>query len=234
MPLIFPNMSDVVRKQIAAYQENFILHGNTPKGTFQNNQITQFERFHQIIKPLIGIKKEGFSICDIGAGICDLHQFLIEQNINHQYTAIEIVPEMVEASKARFPDISVLNVDFLQEKEVPEYDFVVLSGVFNLPGEVSKEDWETFVFQMIEKMFKCARLGISFNTLTTYSTFYSPELYYANPLEIIPFIQNKLSRFYLFNSSYALFEHTFTVFKQEAIEPIYPNIAFDKYFKRNK
>jgi hypothetical protein len=229
-------MKDVVQKQIQAYQSNFIKFGVSPLGTFQNNTTTQQERFYQLLKPFIDISTESFSICDIGSGVCDLHAYLNQRGIKHEYTGIEIVPEMVSASKLLYPEINVLEGDILETIDFSEkkFDFVVLSGVFNLPGEVSNDEWEVFVFRMIENMFEISNKAISFNALTTYTTFRSEELYYLDSFKVIEFIQRKLSRFYSLNSSYPLYENTYTIYKESYIEESFPAQEFKKYFKAKK
>ena len=229
-------MKDVVQKQIQAYQSNFIKFGVSPLGTFQNNTTTQQERFYQLLKPLIDIFAKDFSICDIGSGVCDLHAYLNQRGIKHDYTGIEIVPEMVSASKLLYPEINVIEGDVLEmiDFSKKKFDFVVLSGVFNLPGDVSKEDWEVFVFRMIEKMFEISNRAISFNALTTFTTFRSEELYYLDSFKVVEFIQRNLSRFYVLNSAYPLYENTYTVFKELSIEESYPAQEFKKYFKAKK
>ena len=226
-------MKEIVQKQIQAYQSNFIKFGTSPLGTFQNNTTTQHERFYQLMKPLLEISNQDFSICDVGSGVCDLHGYLNQLEIGHAYTGIEIVPEMVSVSRDLYPDISVIEADILENVELKDkrFDFVVLSGVFNLPGQVSSEDWEVFIFRMIERMFEMSEMAISFNALTTYTTFRSDELYYLDSSKVIDFIQNKLSRFYIVNSAYPLYENTYTIFKKTQIEQFYRAEEFNKYFK---
>ncbi|MES2691195.1 MAG: class I SAM-dependent methyltransferase [Bacteroidota bacterium] len=224
-------MSDIIKKQLEAYQPNFLKHGSSPEGTFQNNSTTQFERFNQLLLPLLNAKPDGFTICDIGSGIADLHRYLTDNGIKHQYTGVEIVPEMVEVSKEKYPEARFLNVDLLDENFTEQFDFVVLSGTFNIPGSVSKKEWEQFILDVIKKMFSISRIGISFNTLTSYSTFNADELFYQDPSKILHFIQAELSRFCIINTAYPLYEVSYSVFKKEFLKNKYPHPDFAKYFK---
>lgn len=224
-------MSDIIKKQVDAYRDNFIKHKDSPLGTFQNDNVTQEERFAQVLKPLLEIKSSGFTICDIGAGTCDMHRYMTGLGIDHKYTAVEIVPEMVEYSKGLYPEAEILQADFLSEQFTRKFDFVVLSGTFNLPGEVKEQDWEAFLFRMITKMYESADLGMSFNALTAYTTFRAEELYYLAPEKVLSYIQNNMSRFCTVNSAYPLFEFTYSVFTKEAMMSKFPHEAFAKYFK---
>lgn len=225
-------MKKIIEEQLKVYQPNYLKFGNTPKGTFQNNIETQYERFKQLLNPLLNFKPSDFSICDIGSGLCDLHNYLKINNIKHTYTGIEIVPEMIDSSLKLYPDIELYNIDFLSDAFNKHYDFYVLSGTFNIPGNVSNNEWENFMFNTIKKMFNLSTIGISFNTLTSYSTYFDASLYYPEPEKIFAYIQKNLSRFSLINTSYPLYEVTFTVIKPEFLKRHYSNLpAFNKYFK---
>lgn len=142
-------MKNIVQQQVKMYQSNFITNGPTPKGLFWNNFTTQKERYRQLINPLLDIKDSDFSICDFGAGLCHLHEYLNERNIKHNYTGIEIVPEMNEYSKEKHKNISIIDIDFLDNSYNSKFDFLVLSGTLNLKGNISTEQWEEYVFEII-------------------------------------------------------------------------------------
>ena len=138
---------------------------------------------------------------------------------------------MNDISRKKYKEIEILEIDFLDNIFKNKFDFLVLSGAFNLPGEVKEEEWNTFVFNMIEKMFLLCEIGISFNFLTTYTTFRSANLFYLSPTEVFDFVQTKLSRFCILNSAYPLYEVTCTVLKKDAIKDKYIHPDYSKYFK---
>jgi hypothetical protein len=222
--------NDIIKNQLDAYRPNFLKHGVSPQGTFQNNNATVKERHRQLLEPLIKLRPQGFSICDIGSGLCDLHKYLIDLGIQHDYTGIEIVPEMVSIASQTYPEAKILNADFLNPSFDGQFDFIVLSGTFNLPGSTPSEDWEKYVFAMIKQMYEKSNLAISFNALTTYTTFRSNELFYLNPEKTFSFIQNTLSRFCMLNTFYPLFECTYTVIKPQIMQQLYFQPEFSKYF----
>ncbi len=224
-------MSTIIQKQIDAYRDNFIKHGNTPLGTFQNNTATQYERFNQLITPLLAYKSSDFTICDVGSGVCDLHKFLQTKEIKHIYTGIEIVQEMVDTAKSIYPEINVINQDLLADDYQQKFDFCVLSGTFNLPGQTDRNDWLNFTLAVIKKMYTLSNVGIAFNALTAYSTFNAPELFYLDPKITLDFIKKNLSRHCQIMMSSPLYEDTYIVLKPEAVSKQYAAPEFDKYLK---
>ncbi|HWY37018.1 MAG TPA: class I SAM-dependent methyltransferase [Bacteroidia bacterium] len=225
-------MSDIIKKQIELYRSNFLSNSDSPEGVFWNNTTTQFERFNQLITPLLYYRPSGFSICDIGSGVCDLHQFLLDKKIDHAYTGIEIIEEMITKARDKFKDIDVKKTDILSDGIKKKYDFVVSSGTFNLRGKISEDEWKVYIFKMLKQMFEMAEIGISFNVLTSYSTFRAPELFYSSPEEMTHFIQTELSRFYQLNSAYPLYEITYTVIKEKHISEKFSHEHFTKYFSK--
>ena len=227
-------MSTIIQAQLGIYGENYIKHGNTPLGVFWKDTASQYERFNQLITPLLAYKSSDFTICDVGAGVCDLHKFLRKREIKHTYTGIEIVKEMVETAKNNYPEISVINQDLLADDYQQRFDFCVLSGTFNLPGKTNRNDWLEFVLSMIQKMYEISVVGIAFNALTTFSTFNDPELFYLDPKIALDYIKKNLSRHCQIIMASPLFEDTYIVLKPETVSMKYPAPEFDKYFKNIK
>ncbi|MCC2631294.1 MAG: hypothetical protein K0S38_1103 [Candidatus Paceibacter sp.] len=99
------------------------------------------------------------SVLDVGCGLGDLYDFLKKQNLEVDYTGIDIVPEFIEKAKIRFPEVNfkVQSMEDLDE----QYDFVLASGVLSF----KITDHKTFYFSMIEKMFAASKKGLAFNML---------------------------------------------------------------------
>lgn len=224
------NSERIIKAQLDAYRPNFIEHGDKPQGTFQNNSETQRLRFERIIRQF-GLQHKNYLIHDIGCGTCDLHQYLNDAGIEHNYYGTEIVPEMIEAAKIKFPKISVNNHDLLTDTAIPQSDITVLSGTLNLLAGATETEWKEFSFELIKKMFELSRVGISFNLLTSYRTFSDPTLAYFDPSEVFEFCMKNLSRFVMLDHAYPLYEFSVTVFQKEYMRKEFNNPAFQKYLK---
>jgi len=222
-------INEIINNQRNAYSETFQNYGATPQGTYQNNIETQNLRFERITKHILQYLN-GCSIHDIGSGLCDFHNYLQLNDINHFYSGTEIVQEMIDYSLKKYNDIKLYNRDFLLvEKEL--YDFIVLSGTLNMTHGIDKKIWKKYCLNLIEKMFSMSSKGIVFNFLTSYNTFSQEDLIYFNPAKMLDFCIKKLSRFVVIDQSYPLYEVTITVLKKDFVKSIYKNECFDKYFK---
>jgi len=188
-------------------------------GTFQNNTVTQDLRFERLIRN-IREYLHGNTIHDVGAGVCDLHKYLLANKIDHKYSGTEIVPEMIEDSLREYPEIKLYNRNLLTVTN-ETYDFTVLSGTLNRLNGLEKKVWEEYCYNLIKKMFAISSKGIAFNFLTSYSTFSKDDLMYFNPSEILDYCITKLSRVVSIDQSYPLYEATITVFKKDFIRRVY-------------
>lgn len=224
-------MSDsIVKNQQEVYTRQFLEHGDSPEGTFNQNDVIQNLRFDRLIRQLDfhnGIKK----LHDVGCGICDLYTYMQMKGISVEYSGTDVVQEMKELAIKKYPNIEFYVRDILKDDITEAYDYVTLAGVFNLPGETSREEWEKFTLNMISKMFDLCTKAISFNFLTAKADFYHPEMYYADPNAIFEYCSKNLSRHIQIDHSYPLFEFTVTVFKTEGMREIFTEQPLQKYLK---
>jgi hypothetical protein len=225
--------SELIEQQKRIYRDSYLEHGDSPRATFNNDHTVQDLRFERLLAPLISIRSE-FSIHDVGAGLCDLHRYLLDRGIDHAYSATEIVPEMVELARKKYPEARIELRDLLRDEGTERHDFVVLSGVFNIPGDTDREVWRDFVLAMLRKMYEMAGCAIAFNFLTAYRTFTDPSLYYVDPLEIFDFCHRDLSRFITLDHAYPLYECSLAVFRPEAIRAVHGREGLGKYFANER
>ena len=82
------------------------------------------------------------------------------------YSGTDIVPAMKKLAINKFPELEYHIRDIIQDRVEETYDYVVLSGTFNLPGDINHKEWKDFTRSMIISMFKIANKGIAFNFLS--------------------------------------------------------------------
>jgi hypothetical protein len=224
----------IMDEQARVYRSAFLKHGDSPKGTNQNDKETQHLRFEMITGHLLDRHTQN-TLEDIGCGICDLYGYLRGKNVTFTYSGTEIVSEMIELAKKKYPGITIKNRDILSDDIPDKYDFVVLSGMLNIPGNVERKEWRSFCFSFIKKMYGMCRKAIAFNFLTTHTTTpRDPALFYLDPAEAFDFCLSDLSRFVELKHNYPLYEGTITVYKESYVRDRYKNAAFAKYFSKTK
>lgn len=227
-------MSDkIINEQVKVYQPAFMQHGDSPQGTHQNNRETQYLRFQMLTGHLLNDHTQN-SIEDIGCGVCDLYRYLKDKNLKFTYSGTEIVNEMIALAKSKYPEVVVKNRDILKESAPGKYDFVVLSGTLNMPGDVESEEWEKFSLSLISSMYGMCNKAIAFNFLTSHRTYSSPGVHYFDPSELLDYCIKNLSRFVELKHNYPLYEGTITVYRESYVQEQFQDPAFAKYFQSQK
>jgi hypothetical protein len=225
------NGDKIIQDQINIYRDNFLANKDSSIGTFQNDRATQHLRFERILKPFNDIITKEITFHDFGCGCCDMYDYMIQNNIACKYSGTEIIQEMIDHAKQKFPDIELYNRNVLKEKVTDKYNLVVFSGGLYLPGNIPQNEWKTFVFDIIHKMWEMSTVGISFNLLSTYSTYKDDRLFYMDPNEMFDYCCKHFSRFVTLDQSYPLYEWTISIFKKEYIQEKYPQPELIKYLK---
>lgn len=223
----------IISAQINAYQPEFMRHGDSPKGVRWDNRETQYLRFQMLTEHLLNDHTQN-TIEDVGCGICDLYGYLKNKNFKFTYSGTEIVNEMITLAKAKYPEITVRNRNILRYPVQERYDFVVLSGSFNMPGNVEPDEWKKFSLSLISSMYGMCNKAIAFNFLTSHRTLTDPSLFYFDPSEVVNYCLSNLSRFVELKHSSPLYEGTVTVYRESYIQQQYKEPAFDKYFQQSK
>ena len=171
------------------YQKLFNKHGDSAESLQYTDRITQFKRYEILCQ----VANELNSVIDVGCGLAHLYEYLESQNNKVKYFGLDFVDEFVAAASTKYKDNAYVNFqqfDISSDTIPKDYDYVVLSGVFNNKFENNKE----FMLNGITKMFEACNKAIAFNAMSTYVDYQSDDLYYSNPLEIFEFCKLNLSK----------------------------------------
>lgn len=164
---------------VANYRDLLVKHGSGPEVGQQSRegQRFRFEKLTQIAD------LNDRRVLDLGCGIGDFCSLLLDRFSGVEYTGIDIVPELiVEATKCH-PDARFLCRDLLVEDIGENFDFALISGMFNnaIP------DCTDFLKEMIAVAFSHCSMGLAFNFISRHVNFQSPEMAYHDPAEILDF-----------------------------------------------
>ncbi len=212
------------------YRDQYLKEGDSPRGFFWNNIETQELRFRKILEMIPPM--DNLTVHDIGCGTGGFRLYSEKLNYNIRYSGCEVVPEMVTDFRKNNPNSEVFLGHFLDlPYDSKSYDFVTLSGLFNMPP-TDHIDWQTFCEETLKKMWQIARGGIVFNCLTSYSTFVDKNLFYLDPKYIFDFCHKNFSRHIKIDHSYPLYEFAVAVYRDEFSKKYYPEDAFLKYYPK--
>ena len=225
---------DIGRRQRQFYLEKFEKYQDSPQSLSWTNKVTQYVRFDLLSRLFRHEDEEHpFSVHEIGSGLAHFYEFLKERTrYKVDYSGSEVVEEFIRHTADKYPFLNISHRDIAEHVPEDRYDYLVLSGTFNPIQDIEKDRWTSFREKMVVNMFKMAKKGIGINFLTGYSDFCDEGLYYCDPKELYDFIQKNLSRYFIIDNSYPLYEFTALIYKEEFIRSIYKEVEFAKYFSK--
>lgn len=203
--------SNFLDESINYYRDKLRQFGSSAEGMDWKNGDTQYLRF-EIIARYIDFSGN-LSLLDVGCGNGEFLSFVQKKNLSINYTGIDVVPEMVAMTNERFGkgtaitgELSVLNQDDL-------FDYVIASGTFNAKLSVSDDAWREYFYENILSMFNHSKRGIIFNCMTSFVDYTYDRLYYPTAKELSEFAVKNLSRKFIIDHSYPLYEQTVAIYK---------------------
>lgn len=212
------------------FRELYEQHGYSPMALSSESLAHKALRFSKIAG--IFEQDENFSVHDVGMGFADFADYIKNKfpNKKIEYSGSEILQEFVDASSYKFSDCKFYCRDIAEKAPSETYDYVVMSGIFHQRRDSSIRDWEKFAEKILFNSFKICKKGIAFNFISPFVDFYQPQVYYSNLPKWINYVNDNLSRFFIINHDYALFEYTVYVYKEAYMSSKYSQKEFKKYF----
>ena len=193
------------------FEERVQKFGASPRGADWNSDASQNIRFDRLLE-VATIPKS--SILDYGCGYGALADYLVEKGFEGEYYGFDILESAIELARqvhGRRPG----QVFFFEEEKLCEVDYTVASGIFNMRGDQSFEDWTDYVLSLLQRFDKLSRRGFSCNFLTKYSDKerMRPDLYYADPCFLFDHCKLNFSKDVALLHDYHLYDFTLIVRK---------------------
>jgi cyclopropane fatty-acyl-phospholipid synthase-like methyltransferase len=197
------------------YENCFDKHGDSHLGVDWPNEDDVHKRFDVMLN-IIKDNNKKVSILDFGCGCGHLLEYIqSNKNLNIEYSGLDISDKFYELCKKKFPDNNFYKIDILKEdiELLPKFDYIILNGVFTEKRNLSDEEMFSFFSKILKKIFNKTNVGIAFNVMCPIVDFKNDELFYLSYDKLGLFLKNNLSRNYIINNHYKLWEYTTFVYK---------------------
>jgi SAM-dependent methyltransferase len=174
------------------------LYGNDWRALGWQSRHTQQQRFAVLanIAPLAHKR-----VLDVGCGLGHFYEYLCSQGIPVSYTGYDLLPDMIERARKRFPEARFEVRDALQGLGAERFDYILSSGAFN----VNFGDNVRAVQRVLRDMVQHCLEGAAINFLKrTADASDDPIFQYYNPQDMLAFCktlcpQVRLREGYLYN-----------------------------------
>ena len=168
----------------------------------RSSQNARFER----LLAMLSIKP-GDSVLDVGCGVAGFYEYLISRDVDAAYCGIDVSEQMIRRCRNRHPGSTFHHGSYLQEN-LPQFDFLVASGIFNL----RQTDPYAFLHTMIKAMYDSCLKGIAFNCLSSYAGRCEPGEFHADPVAVLEHCHN-LGGLIRYDHSYLPHDFTIAIMK---------------------
>ena len=202
---------DITARQLEKYNAAAEKHGVSSKSVLWDDPQTQYLRFYEIAKhlDLNGTRK---TLLDVGCGNGELYKFLNFLGFRGDYVGYDINEMLLTQARSRFSNITVECVDIISEDVQKCFDYVVLSGLFNV-NVGQTPDW---IYAFLKKMYALSVEVMVFNMISTHVTYRDQGMFYMNPAEMLSFCIENLSKRTTLVHHNLPFNYTVAVFKDES------------------
>lgn len=195
------------------YDDKLKQFGNSPRGVDWKSAQAQEVRFDQLMRVIDASKR--YSLVDYGSGFGPLYDYLKRKGHSLEYYGYDFLQDMVEEGRRQHagdPDCRFIN----QDVELPQVDYAIGSGLFNIRLDASDETWTSHVIGIITRMNQLTSKGFAFNMLTKYSDaeYMRADLYYADPCFFFDHCKQNFAKNVALLHDYGLYDFTILVRKE--------------------
>src|ERR1044072_93365 len=173
------------------------------------------QKRHRVMLDVIKPRVDEVSLLDFGCGAAPLYDYIrVHVLKNFQYSGLDLSEKFVRVSQSKFPDNEFFCLDLLDDDaSLPEFDYIVLNGVFTEKRELSFDEMLAYFKQLIVRVFAHARVGIAFNVMTKHVDWEREDLFYLPFDTLAEFLKKEVARNFVFRNDYGLYEYTTYVYR---------------------
>jgi SAM-dependent methyltransferase len=208
-------VSDLVQSRILSevagyYSAKLGLHGPTPQGVDWNGTDSHQRRHRQFLRLLQ--EDPDASVIDLGCGFGDFLRFLRAEGHHGHFTGYDIVPSMIDKARELHGEHDDRQWRVGAEP-MEAADFAIASGILNVKGDVPNANWIGYVHHTLDILARAGRRGFGFNILSLSSDLdrRRPNLYYADPADMLAYCLSRYGRSVALLQDYGLYEFTVLV-----------------------
>jgi SAM-dependent methyltransferase len=199
---------------IQHYEECLEKYGDTHQGVDWPKKEDVDIRY-QVMLDLVKDKGGECTLLDFGCGTAHLYEYIKENKRGFKYSGLDLSEKFITVCRKKYPDLEFYAVDILEDSgRMPEFDYIVMNGVFTEKRELSYEEMLLYFKEMISAVFKKTRKGLAFNVMSKHVDWERDDLFHLPFDELASFLTKDISRNFVIKNDYGLFEYTVYIYKE--------------------
>jgi SAM-dependent methyltransferase len=205
----------------AACEDDLLKYGDSFRGAGYTKSPAEAEQRYALMLGLVREADERVTLLDFGCGLAHLLDYLDrEPKYRHvQYTGLDLSPKYLRAAKARHPEGTFILLDVLESDEnLPDFDYIIMNGVFNFRGHVPEESMLHYWQQLLSVVFKHCRRGMAFNVMSRLVDWQRDDLFHLSFDAMAHYVGQALSRHFVVRHDYGAYEYTTYVYRSPSAQ----------------
>jgi 2-polyprenyl-3-methyl-5-hydroxy-6-metoxy-1,4-benzoquinol methylase len=202
-------------KIIAHYEDCLEKYGDTHLGVDWPNATDALTRYQVMLDVIRPRPLPKVSVLDFGCGASHLYDYILAKGLSTiEYSGLDISEKFINLSEKKYPGINYYCLDILKSSaQLPLFDYIILNGVFTEKRELSHDEMWEYLRQVILKVFKLAKSGISFNVMSSHVDWERDDLFHLPMDKLATFLVKEVSRDFIIRNDYQLYEYTTYVYR---------------------
>ena len=197
------------------YSAKFSLHGPCSEGVdWGSDEANTALRYEKMLAITAGCPKPTPSLLDVGCGYGGLYLHSIKKNVTLDYSGIDAAESMIQWAKANIPSGQFIHGDMLEVQFDRKFDYLVCNGILTQKLEVPTFQMDLFAGELIRRMFDLCNFGIALNMITTKVNYFSNNLYYRDPVEMLSWCLSEITAHVKLDHAYPLYEYTVYLYRE--------------------
>ncbi len=206
----------------AECEKDLTKHGDNFRGAGYTKSRKETQNQYELMLNVIREENEIISLLDFGCGPGHLLDFKLSKDKYNQvdYAGLDLSDAYLNAFKKRHATSKLFKLDILSESHLlPNFDYIVLNGVFNYRGNVAREEMVIYWKEILNAVFHHADKGIAFNIMSKLVDWERDDLFHMSFDEMAAFVSSSLSRHFVVHHDYGTYEYTTYVYKDPTYSP---------------
>jgi cyclopropane fatty-acyl-phospholipid synthase-like methyltransferase len=206
---------------ISHYESCFTKHGDTHLGVDWPNWEDSQTRYRVMLEVIRESSKDQVSLLDFGCGTSHLYEYMLRHSIsNVKYSGLDISEKYIRVAKTKYPDIKYYCLNVLENSdELPEFDYVVMNGVFTEKCTLSFDEMWAYFQRAIAQVFSKVHIGMAFNVMSKQVDWEREDLFHL-PMDLLTsFLKREISRHFVLRHEYGLYEYTTYIYRSPIEAP---------------
>jgi 2-polyprenyl-3-methyl-5-hydroxy-6-metoxy-1,4-benzoquinol methylase len=203
-------------KIIAHYEDCLEKYGDTHLGVDWPDPTDALTRYRVMLDVIRQKTLPSVSVLDFGCGASHLYDYILANDLSTiEYSGLDISEKFIALSKQKYPEVNYYCMDILKSStQLPLFDYIILNGVFTEKRELSHDEMWEYFRQVILKVFKLAKSGISFNVMSSHVDWERDDLFHLPMDKLAAFLVKEVSRDIIIRNDYQLYEYTTYVYRR--------------------